>query len=209
MIQTSFFKQPEKKPEIIDPSGLQPRKLEEVMPDRDIVPDTYMVYPNGGFHPFYGLANTLPKYQEQIWPYIKRIKFSDKFHSKEAINNIRGGHMRNDLLLTIDQVGSSLNQMGRVVAGIDRNKTFIRVSSGRQEQGRNPVSLHRAVALSFIPNPNNYPVVMHWNDDSTNYLIENLLWGTSSDNNRGKIMRRPDTMEQKYANLIHKDVLKG
>jgi hypothetical protein len=41
------------------------------------------------------------------------------------------------------------------------------------------------------------------------YLLENLLWGTSSDNNRGKKMRRPDTMEQKYANLVAKDVIKG
>lgn len=208
MIQTSFFQQPEKEI-IIDPSGLQPKKLEEVITDLDIVPDTYMIYPGGGFHPFYGVANALPRYKEQIWPYIKRIKFNERYHSMESVNNVRKGHMRNDIILTISQVGSTLNQMGRVVAGIDTTKTFIRVSTGRQDIKRTPVSLHRAVGLAFIPNPNNKLVVMHINDDSTNYLRENLKWGTSSENNMGKLMRRPDTMEQKYANLIHKDVLKG
>jgi len=209
MIQTSFFQEIKKKPLIIDISSLQPRKLEEVMPEKDIVPDTYMIYPSGGFHPFYGVEGTFPIYQQQIWPYIKRIKFSDRFKSKEAIDKIRSGNMRNNILLTIDQVGSTLNQMGRVETGIDRNKTFTRVSNGREDHGRNPVTLHRASARAFIPNPDNHPVVMHFNDDSTNYLLENLLWGTSSDNNRGKKMRRPDTMEQKYANLIIKDVIKG
>jgi hypothetical protein len=138
------------------------------------------------------------------------IGFHTAVHNAvEAIDKIRSGNMRNNILLTIDQVGSTLNQMGRVEAGIDRNKTFIRVSNGREDHGRNPVTLHRASARAFIPNPDNHPVVMHFNDDSTNYLLENLLWGTSSDNNRGKKMRRPDTMEQKYANLVAKDVIKG
>ena len=50
---------------------------------------------------------------------------------------------------------------------------------------------------------------MHLNDDSTNYLIENLKWGTYSENNRGKINKRPDTVEQKYQNLVNKGVIKG
>ena len=50
---------------------------------------------------------------------------------------------------------------------------------------------------------------MHLNDDSTNYLIENLKWGTGSENNRGKIRKRPDTMEQKYLNLVNKRIIKG
>ena len=50
---------------------------------------------------------------------------------------------------------------------------------------------------------------MHINDDSTNFLIENLKWGTASENNRGKIRRAPDTMEQKYQDLVNKGIIKG
>ena len=67
MIQTSFFPQPEKEEPIrliqkIDTSILQPRKVEELIPDKDILPDTYMIYPTGGYHPFYGVPNTFPRY---------------------------------------------------------------------------------------------------------------------------------------------------
>ena len=64
-------------PEIIPirADGLQPRKVEELLPDANILLDTYLIYPDGGYHPFYGVPNTLPRYQEKIWPYIKRIKF--------------------------------------------------------------------------------------------------------------------------------------
>ena len=64
-------------PEIIPirANGLQPRKLEDVIPDSDILRDTYIIYPDGGYHPFYGVPNTFPRYQLPIWPYVKRIKY--------------------------------------------------------------------------------------------------------------------------------------
>jgi hypothetical protein len=38
--------------------------------------------------------------------------------------------------------------------------------------------VHRLVAENFIPNTNNYPCVMHMDDDPTNNHISNLQWGT-------------------------------
>jgi len=56
VIQTSFFPQPEKDKPVkiiqINTSVFQPRKVEELLPEIDIVPDTYMIYPTGGHHPF-------------------------------------------------------------------------------------------------------------------------------------------------------------
>ena len=81
LIQTSFFPQPEKDKPVkiiqIEPSGLQPRKVEELKYKNcaDVIPDTYMLYPTGGYHPFYGTPNTLPRYQLPIWPFVKRIKW--------------------------------------------------------------------------------------------------------------------------------------
>lgn len=42
--------------------------------------------------------------------------------------------------------------------------------------------IHRLMAKAFIPNPNNYPVVRHLDDDPHNNWIDNLAWGTQRDN---------------------------
>ena len=41
---------------------------------------------------------------------------------------------------------------------------------------------HRLLALAFIPNPHNYPIVRHLNDDPDNNDISNLAWGTQLHN---------------------------
>ncbi|TKG18128.1 hypothetical protein FCW05_12640 [Vibrio lentus] len=42
--------------------------------------------------------------------------------------------------------------------------------------------IHRLLAETFIPNPNNLPVVMHLDDDTSNYDLSNLKWGTQKQN---------------------------
>lgn len=44
--------------------------------------------------------------------------------------------------------------------------------------------LHVLLAKAFIPNPNNYPCVMHLDDDGFNYELSNLRWGTISENTK-------------------------
>lgn len=43
-------------------------------------------------------------------------------------------------------------------------------------------NIHRLLAEHFIPNPDNYPVVRHLNDNKLDNRLENLAWGTYSDN---------------------------
>lgn len=43
--------------------------------------------------------------------------------------------------------------------------------------------LHRIYAEAFIPNPNNYPIILHLDNDKMNLSPENLVWGTYSENN--------------------------
>ena len=38
------------------------------------------------------------------------------------------------------------------------------------------------MAEAFIPNPNNYPVVMHIDNNKQNCCVENLKWGTVQEN---------------------------
>lgn len=41
--------------------------------------------------------------------------------------------------------------------------------------------IHRMVAETFIPNPANFDLVLHKDDDKSNNRIENLEWGTQSE----------------------------
>ena len=44
--------------------------------------------------------------------------------------------------------------------------------------------VHRLVALTYIPNPYNLPVVMHLDNNKTNNHISNLIWGTVQTNTK-------------------------
>ena len=46
--------------------------------------------------------------------------------------------------------------------------------------------VHRLVAQSFIPNIENFPCVMHLDDNPSNNHFDNLNWGTYSHNNNDR-----------------------
>ena len=47
---------------------------------------------------------------------------------------------------------------------------------------RFPQLVHRLVAQTFVPNPNNYPIVRHRDDNPAHNYASNLVWGTQLDN---------------------------
>lgn len=51
--------------------------------------------------------------------------------------------------------------------------------------------VHRLIAKAFIPNPNNYPIINHKDEDKLNNSIDNLEWCTYSYNtNYGEVNKR-------------------
>jgi hypothetical protein len=46
----------------------------------------------------------------------------------------------------------------------------------------NSKPIHRLVAVTFISNPNNYPNVLHNDNDTSNNSVSNLRWGTQKHN---------------------------
>lgn len=51
-------------------------------------------------------------------------------------------------------------------------------------EGQRQRRVHILVAEAYIPNPNNYPIVMHLDNDKSNLNVENLQWGTISQNTK-------------------------
>lgn len=49
--------------------------------------------------------------------------------------------------------------------------------------------VHHLVAAEFVPNPNNHPIVRHKDDNRLNNHVDNLEWGTQSDNIQDAIRR--------------------
>lgn len=50
--------------------------------------------------------------------------------------------------------------------------------------GKKNRRVHRLVAEAFIPNPHNFPIVMHKDNNKKNNQINNLKWGTISENTK-------------------------
>lgn len=49
------------------------------------------------------------------------------------------------------------------------------------------VRMHRVVAEAFIPNPDDLSMVLHGDGSRTNNAVENLRWGTRSDNSKDAV----------------------
>ena len=68
------------------------------------------------------------------------------------------------------------------------------------------ILVHRMVAETFLPNPNNLPIVEHKDDNPTNNNVNNLMWSTQLDN-----LKRPHRlkmMNDYYKSDAYKEVLK-
>ena len=84
---------------------------------------------------------------------------------------------------------------GQIYKDYDNNmfyhkKTFINKYNGyvycgiTYPDGNKQRRVHILVAEAFLPNPNNLPVVMHKDNNKANCVLENLEWGTISENTK-------------------------
>ena len=59
-------------------------------------------------------------------------------------------------------------------------------------------SIHRLIALHYIPNPQNKPCVDHINRIKTDNRLENLRWATVSENGQNRTINKDNTSGHKY-----------
>lgn len=95
-----------------------------------------------------------------------------------------------DYITRNGEVFTNINYGKKDEIKLFQKKTFINKHNGylyvniNYDTGTRQRRLHRVVAETFIPNPNNYPVVMHKDNDKTNVNVGNLMWGTVSMNTK-------------------------
>ncbi len=63
--------------------------------------------------------------------------------------------------------------------------------------------VHRLVAETYIPNPENKPEVNHWNGIKTDNRVENLVWSTSKEN----ILHKVNVLGKSRGETIHTNIL--
>lgn len=79
----------------------------------------------------------------------------------------------------------SVSNLGRVKSNYANKERFLKpffnhcgylMVDIRHPNSRKSISVHRLVAMAFIPNPDNLPEVNHKDEDKTNNCVENLEW---------------------------------
>lgn len=77
--------------------------------------------------------------------------------------------------------GTILLPNNKIKIATKNNKGYLRISLSKNGT-KKTFSIHRLVALHFIPNPNNYSQVNHIDGVKINNSIENLEWVSCKDN---------------------------
>jgi hypothetical protein len=136
---------------------------------------------------------------ENIWtPTMKPIPNYDGYFCDEDANFISTIKVKKGKLLK-----PSKQHSGYFILGVTQN--------GKQYQRR----VHRLVAITHLPNPNNLPIVDHKDRDITNNSIKNLRWATPSENTLN-VSEKKVYSELEYSNedlnneiWVKSDILNG
>lgn len=71
-----------------------------------------------------------------------------------------------------------------ILVKFDKNSKGYSLISFYHKSCRKRVLVHRLIAMTFIPNPENKPCVNHKNGNKKDNRVENLEWCTFSENTR-------------------------
>jgi len=109
---------------------------------------------------------------QEIWKDIKGFEGS---YQVSNLGNIRS------LTRKVNTFYGVRTVKGKILKPLKTNTNYFRVDL-KQNQKHNYLSIHKLVAETFIPNPNNYPVINHKDNNPLNNCLDNLEWCTQSYN---------------------------
>ena len=79
------------------------------------------------------------------------------------------------------------------------------------EGKRKHKGLHQLLAMAFIPNPNNFIIVRHLDDNKDNNCLSNLKWGTIKENIedaiRNNVFKIPDNSKRWLVKVPNGDTI--
>ncbi len=104
---------------------------------------------------------------EEVWK-----KIDDFNYEVSSLGNVRRIGTRKNLT-------HRLNKPKMRGSRILPSYPYVRLSKNNKDYSK---FIHRLVALAFIPNPDNKPVIDHIDNNPLNYSIDNLRWATISEN---------------------------
>ena len=110
---------------------------------------------------------------KEIW---KDIKGYEGLYQVSNFGNVRSL----DRLAHCGKYGKGVYK-GKLLKPIDRGNGYYRISLSVNSKIKFK-GVHNLVAETFIPNPDNKPFVCHIDNNTSNNKLENLYWGTQSEN---------------------------
>lgn len=102
---------------------------------------------------------------EEIWKDIEGYEGKYQVSNLGRVRSLNYNHTGEIKLLK-----QSTNKYGYKLVGLCKN--------GKEKK----YQVHRLVAIAFIPNPNNLPIINHKDEDSSNNNVDNLEWCTQEYN---------------------------
>ena len=100
------------------------------------------------------------------------------------LTNVNINGLEHYFISSDGKVFNSKNKMGEIKSWPNKNTKYKQVILQNARAGIKPIlfSVHRLVAMAYIPNPKNLPEVNHLDRNKNNNDISNLEWITSIDN---------------------------
>tara|TARA_B100000530_G_C15920353_1_gene472907 strand:+ start:560 stop:1432 length:873 start_codon:yes stop_codon:yes gene_type:complete len=86
---------------------------------------------------------------------------------------------------------------------------YVKVKLYTHEGNRIPVRVHRLIALTFIPNPENKKTVNHKNHNRADNRVENLEWATAAEQNNHKKTQSKEVSRLKNSRAVWRCSLDG
>lgn len=83
----------------------------------------------------------------------------------------------------IDEYGTVLNVLTNSIRSPYISNKGYKLIDLYKDGIRYKFSIHKLVAIHFVPNPYNLPIVLHLDNNKLNTYYTNLKWGTYSENN--------------------------
>ena len=116
--------------------------------------------------------------------YFKNIKGYEELYqisNEGRVKSLKSGRWKTSIKI----LKNSLMKNGYLRVNLCRNNTY------------EPKDIHKLVAETFIPNPENKPCVDHINGDRTDNRVENLRWCTYKENCNNPITKKRMSETQK------------